>query len=426
MTVNIHNRNILWLSYSFPPMTGSESIQSAGYAKYISRLGWRCFVVTNKPSNALYVDDIFQEVLRAVFLKRVSHFNGVVKNMARMLNRVVVRLPGSCLDWIYPAYREALNTCREEQIAVIYTRAQPQICSLVGLLLKRELGLPWISHISDLWVGSPYTSHATWPHHVINSWLEKEVISKADFIIFTAERTKQIYEQRYSAFVSKFKYIPNAFDPELIEEKRDIELAICNSDPITIGHIGSLYSHRTPVTFLERFFSHQTYQAWVQRVCFEFVGHCDKAIKEKMYPWIQKGLVKIEPAVEYRNVLSRLQQYDICLLLDALIDGGEVFMPSKLAEYLGAGKPVIAVTSKNSESRDIVLRAGGIACDPRDVTDFDLAMIKLAEIVSNPQDINVSVSVRNSLSMPICAGQLETVFLNAIKNEYNATNNLTQ
>ena len=90
-------------------------------------------------------------------------------------------------------------------------------------------------------------------------------------------------------------------------------------------------------------------------------------------------------------------------------------MPSKLADYLGARKPVLAITPKNSESRDIVLRAGGVACDPRDAADFERAMTRLAEIVGNSQRVDVPTSIRVSLSMQVCAAQLEAAFLNAIQ-----------
>lgn len=422
MTVATRNRNILWVSYSFPPIIGAESIQSAGYAKYMVRRGWRCFVVTSKLTNALNINPTFQEVLKTVVLKRVSHPNGTVRNAAKVINWLAVRLPGSCLDWLYPAYQEALRICQEKQVDAIHTWAQPQVDSLIGLLLKRVSKLPWISHISDLWIGSPYATHTALPHHLVNSWLEKEVMSKADVIVFTANRTKQIYEQRYPALANKFRYMPHGFDPELIGEKNNnVKFTVEGMKPVVIGHLGSLYSKRTPVPFLERFFNYQPYQSWTKQVRFEFVGHCDSAIEESMRPWIQKGLVSIEPVVEYREGLQRLQQYDICLLLDALVDRGGVFMPSKLVEYIGAGKPILAVTPKESESRDIVLRAGGVACDPRDPADFEAAMNKLATVVSNPSGFNVSESLRASLSLPVCAAKLEAAFLNAIQANERST-----
>lgn len=409
------NRMVLWISYSFPPIIDAESIQSAGYAKYMTRRGWRCFVITSKLPNYIDGDSTFQEVLKSVIIKRVSDANGAKKKVARAINWLAVRLPCSHLDWIYPAYREALRICREEQIAAIHTWAQPQVDSLIGLLLKRVTNLPWISHISDLWVGSPYAPHAALPHHLVNSWFEREVVSKADVIVFTANRTKQIYEQRYPAFACKFRYIPNAFDPELIENKNNVKLAIRDAEQIVIGYLGTLYGQRTPVPFLEMFSNYRTNQPWMQKIRFEFVGRRDRAIEEKMHHWIQEGLVNIEPAVGYRESLHRMQQYDICLLLDALVDKGGVFMPSKLADYLGARKPVLAITPKNSESRDIVLRAGGVACDPRDAADFERAMTRLAEIVGNSQRVDVPTSIRVSLSMQVCAAQLEAAFLNAIQ-----------
>jgi hypothetical protein len=74
----------------------------------------------------------------------------------------------------------------------------------------------------------------------------------------------------------------------------------------------------------------------------------------------------------------RIAEADYLLLLDINESGASLQVPAKLFEYIRAGRPILAVTTRNSPAERI-LRASGVSSDiiyqndPADLTDGKIA-----------------------------------------------------
>jgi hypothetical protein len=74
------------------------------------------------------------------------------------------------------------------------------------------------------------------------------------------------------------------------------------------------------------------------------------------------GLVRFLPSVPYCASLALMRQADLLLHIDAPA-GESVFLASKLIDYLGARRPILAVTPRGTAARLVAGMEGWIA-DP--------------------------------------------------------------
>jgi hypothetical protein len=74
--------------------------------------------------------------------------------------------------------------------------------------------------------------------------------------------------------------------------------------------------------------------------------------------------VRLMPPVDYKTSLALMQSADLLLNIDAPSEIS-VFLPSKLVDYIGAGRPILGITPPGTASR-VIRELGGWLADPSD------------------------------------------------------------
>jgi glycosyltransferase involved in cell wall biosynthesis len=105
---------------------------------------------------------------------------------------------------------------------------------------------------------------------------------------------------------------------------------------------------------------------------------------------------------------------DCTLLIDAAVEAGSesVFLPSKLVDYLGAGKPVIAVTPPEGASARVTREAGGVVCD---VGDADAIEALLADLAAGTRPAPLDREAVRGYHYEAVAGRLVDVIRDTVK-----------
>ncbi|MBA7627847.1 hypothetical protein ES703_35316 [subsurface metagenome] len=145
--------------------------------------------------------------------------------------------PDAQMLWIPIAVWEGIRLIKRLQIDVIYSTANPWSDHIVGAILCKLTGLPWIADYRDAWNLNPYEIHTSLIRKKIQMFLESKVIEIADRVVFTTKGTKEDYEKIFGD--GKLMTIRNGFDHEdfkSIEPKRLSKFAILYS--------GSVWSYR--------------------------------------------------------------------------------------------------------------------------------------------------------------------------------------
>jgi glycosyltransferase involved in cell wall biosynthesis len=256
----------------------------------------------------------------------------------------------------------------------------PLIDSIIGLELKRRYGFRWLAHFSDPWVDSPFKQYDPLTR-ALNVRLERSVIETADRLVFTSQETADLVMAKYpAALQAKVRTVPHAFEANNLTA-RQAE----TPDRLVIRYLGDLYHGRTPRPLfdaLRRLSS--TDATLIERFRFEIVGDIHQLDLQAMgLGELPSDLVVLRPRVSYDESSELMGSACGLMVIDAPVPKGEksVFLPSKLIEYLGTGKPIIGLTPDGTAA-DLIRRLGGWVADPANAEELSKVMRSFLLFVS--------------------------------------------
>ena len=265
-------------------------------------------------------------------------------------------------EWTFAA-RRVISGIDLSRFDVVLTCSQPHANHLLGFQIQRRTGLPWVAYFSDPWTGNPYareTSPQIVKHH---RQLEERVLTAADLVLFTSpEMERQALHKFEGILRNKTGVLPHGYVPDWYGL---VEPTPPPPGPLRILHTGHFYGPRSPAPLLRALSRLADRHDLKRRALFSFYG----SFPPQEQAWVREaGLercIRIHEPIPYLESLSLMKGSDALLLVDApLRDAREsVFLPSKLVDYLGAGKPLLAITPSEGASARVVKEVGGAICD---------------------------------------------------------------
>ena len=89
-------------------------------------------------------------------------------------------------------------------------------------------------------------------------------------------------------------------------------------------------------------------------------------------PFILVYLIALKGSVSYIDSLSLMSTADVLLAIDGFVDNN-VFLPSKIVDYLGAGPLIVTVTPSGSPTSDLLLNSSHLSLDSINISSlFDV------------------------------------------------------
>ena len=358
-------RNVLFISYHFPPALTSESLRALKTVKYLPRWGWELVVLTVvRKSIAREDSSLLSELPRKTPIYRVYSFKNRVSNFALKKMGRLLRwscLPSYEIEWLPFAVLKGKKVLKKETIEVIVSRSVPFASHLVALKLKSLSGVPWVADFSDPWSQNPYLERV----RALDESLERKVVFAADRIIFTNRFAKKLFLNKYKNIKEeKVIVIPNQYDPEDFAKQEKVTA----SKVFTIVHTGSFYGIRSPETFLKALRMLKDQEGFGEKIKVKLIGTVNDKVRCLISKYRLEDVVEAIDAIPHKNVLHHLHTADILLLIDAPTDGPSPFLPLKLVEYIRVGKPILAITPLDGASADVVRSTEtGIIISPNDI-----------------------------------------------------------
>ncbi len=350
---------LLLLTYAFSPLQAPESFLAAkslskinNYTVDVLTLDYSDLGISIDTSLNDYVNINFGKIFR---IKPPSWINKRSFNFIRYISH----FPDKFSLFNSLIFKKALAMNVNEYDAII-TWSQSHSIHLAALKIKNKFpNLPWIAHLSDPWADNPFLIRY-FGYRTIQKPLEKKVIKKANAINFTTNLTRMMVMKKYPKdWINKTYVTPHSYDLSLYNSKSKK-----NDGKLKVAYFGNFYGPRNPEIFLNALEDiHNRDNHFFQNILFQFigkwVGNENWNIGDLNLP---KDLVIFEKPISYLESLKRMLDADMLLILDAPFDIS-VFFPSKLVDYIGAKKPILAITPEGS-CADIVREVGGLVCSP--------------------------------------------------------------
>jgi glycosyltransferase involved in cell wall biosynthesis len=353
------SRRLLAISWDMPPLSGPRAVQVSRTLKHLVPLGWESWVVCFDARSDRYNQD-------RELASRLRADRGVTRVPVPSLEEALVcriawrvapplkLLPDEKWVWIGAAARAARRLAADQPFDVLVSFAQPWSDHLVGLRVHRETGLPWVAHFSDPWTDSPYLRGRAWQRRIWER-MEAEVVRHANALVFvTAQTAARVMRKYPEAWHRKVHVLPHGYD-------RD-DLPPGEPPPadrrLTIAYTGRFYDGlRTPEHLLRALAALAARRPLADELHVAFVGTPVASHRRLASSLGLDPVVEFTGRVPFAESWRRARGADVLLVIDAAADEG-LFLPSKLVEYLPAGKPILALTPLRGASADLVRALG--------------------------------------------------------------------
>ncbi|MFH1539637.1 MAG: hypothetical protein ABIH66_11800 [bacterium] len=317
----------------------------AGGREHIQDMPWGEEITVRDPLGLF--EDPGEEGARVPFSRYINCLRRfLVFNVFRVLFN-----PDPMVAW---ARRAAANTLVKERmrdVAWVISSSPPESCHVASFLLSRTFGKELVIDMRDGWLDEPIKRYLEYPglRHKRESRLEALILRGAKRIFVTSCEWKSLIEKRLPFTAGKITVLTNAYPPKYDQIKYTFDNRHA-SDEITLIYTGRFSGRGTRPGFEVEY---------LLKPVAETLASADykkgKIILLGRGPFGRGDIVKIgawRPAfeaagwsIEVRKAMPREQMLAEIkrahgLLLLALC---EACIPSKLFEYIPAGRPFLAV-----------------------------------------------------------------------------------
>jgi glycosyltransferase involved in cell wall biosynthesis len=360
-------RKVLLVTYHFPPSGAVAVYRMLGLVRYLPRFGWQPIVVA-PPRVPWEPEDtsLLEQIPPNTPIERVPFAQGFVGKVTRYL------APEG--HWLGKARPACERMIREHRPEAILTSSPPGCVHLLGRWLQRRHRLPWVACFRDPWITNRRFEHLSL-YQRGERWLESGVMRHADRLIANTPLNEQGWAAAYPDEAHKMLTITNGFEPERFTLTAKPRSA---SARLTMLHAGELYAGRDPRPFFDALAAERL------PIDVDFLGRKTEGMFDFPSEVQSRGLstsIKQLGQIAYADSLHRMQTTDILLLIHS--PGYRVGVPAKLYEYLGAGRPILALAEPDSDI-GWVLRESGVLhriAPPTDVAKIRHALVELTRAV---------------------------------------------
>lgn len=363
---------LLVVTYDYPRPGAPGANRWAAMAKYLRRMGHEVTVITaiapgmraGERDGVMRTLDLssspaLRKLLRRPPTQGAATTSGTVNVEPPALLTQVIVPDAYLLSWNPWAWQAARRLVRAGNVDCLITSSPPESTHLLGLApgLRRT---PWIADFRDGWLFDPLREpFPTSPQRALVRRLEQLVATSADAVVGA---TQPIAEDLRTRCGARAEVIYNGWDPDTtLSEAGTSDLT--DGQKFTFLHTGTVSGGwgRDPRPVLEavrRLVDADP--SMVDRVEVLFVGMATAEDLELLGEPSLRGVVRYAGSVS-RSEAMALQRAAGALLLLTSERVSEA--TGKLFEYLGSGRPIIAL-AENNEAATIIEQTGTGVCVP--------------------------------------------------------------
>jgi glycosyltransferase involved in cell wall biosynthesis len=394
--------NVLLVSYSFPPVGGVGVLRAASLARYLPEHGIRLDVLTAKNPSAVGTDP---ELLKDIPKDVTIHYTLTVdlpfglkkwiKNLVTgarkpststgasaqsrkpgLLRRIAqdILLPDPQITWLPILSRVASRIVKERNIDLVLITVPPFSSVLLAPKLRERFpNVAIVVDFRDEWLTTSIDliSFSRSPRaRKIARQAEAAAVANATAVVAVTEPAHRLLQERYpDQPADKFHLVPNGFDAARLPCQPPQTPATHNK-PVLLTYLGTLYGSTDPHALIQAI--RALPEEIRSRLRVRFIGRVED-------PHFRRSLLELAETVELLAFMPQAQALQALAESDyaLLISHDPVNVSAKFYDYLGVGKPIVAIVHPQGAVRNLIeeLHAGWWA-DSRNVTSIRELLIE--------------------------------------------------
>ena len=373
-------KRLLVITYYWPPTGGSGVQRWVKFCKYLPQYGWQPVVYTpENPERLAYDESLLKDVPECAEIIRtrisepyaayrrliggkagrseVNPVSGGEKTAVQRLSLWVrgnFFVPDPRVSWVRPSVRYLKGYLKEHPVDAVVTTGPPQSMHLIGLGLKKALGLKWIADFRDPWTEMFYYKHlelgrrADRRHHE----LERQVLDGADTVIAVTPYVRDDFAARTQTPVA---LITNGFDED---DFAGVRPAV-HEGKFTIVHTGLFAADGNPLNLwdvlAEKCGNDPEFASKLQ---IRLAGKTDSEVTEAIRArGLGDNLVDLG-YLPHDEVVAEQMGADILILPLRREPEYAKVLPGKIFEYLAAGRPVLGIGQEDGAAAEVLRDSG--------------------------------------------------------------------
>lgn len=392
---------VLVIDYYFPPLAGAAVHRTLGYVRHLAEFGWSAVVLTaHSGAHYFYDPSLLRWIPAGLPVRRTASLEpvrfaqrllggaaghaSVSRGRGAWAERAAPRLaslrswllfPDAHIGWLPFAVGTALSLRRRFPIHAIYSTSTAVTSHLIGSTLKTLWKTPWVADFQDPWTEEYANEFPTPLHRRAAIAVERRIVRQADRVTMTTEPMREGYRRRYPAAAEKFHVIPMGFDPEAFAD-----VARVRQPKFTMTHFGNFYGTRSPEPFLNALAACLRREPALRDLIeVRFLGALEPRLRVLAESFVTRhemgGVLKLLDSVPYPEGIRHLVGSDVLLLIADSGGCGRCLVPSKLFEYFGAGRPVLALAPDGAIAGLVREAGAGLVVSPDDVGAIEEAIL---------------------------------------------------
>lgn len=385
---------VLIITYYWPPSGGSGVQRWLKFVKYLQNFNIEPIVYTvDNPKYPIIDDSLAKEIPNNITVLKqqiwepnniLSSFKknktkqsaGFLKPNPSFFGKILqyIRanyfIPDARKYWIKPSIKYLEKYLSQNNVDVIITSGPPHSLHLIGMELKKQLDVRWISDFRDPWTEIDYFEHLPLTKKSIkkHQQLEASVVKNSDAVLVVGKTMKENFKQ----YSKKIYVLTNGFD--FSSQFGEIVL----NKQFTITHVGLMNADRNPISFWKA----------IEEICREnkqFKTDCKIQLVGKVSKEVEQIILqhKIENVelIGYKNhqeITVYQQKSQVLLLAVNNVKSAKGIITGKIFEYLQAKRPILAIGPTDGDLAEIINETNsGVIIDFEDVVKIKLEILKM-------------------------------------------------
>lgn len=247
-------KNILLISYTFPPYPGIGGRRWAKFAKYLAKSGYTIHVVCAKnpyKHTSFHTNDVSSERIKLHTFR--SHFPIILQNIhpKTLFEKIKYKFWMKFLQFFAKGfvYDKAIldekkivslakKVIKENNIKNVITTGGPFRLNYYSLELKKDFNeIYLINDFRDPWIWGNQYSKLNTEQRFFELNMQNQVMQQSDLITVPVEPMRKHLAEKYPDYAGKIYLLPHAFDEDEIVVKNEYR-----KDGFRCVLFGSMYS----------------------------------------------------------------------------------------------------------------------------------------------------------------------------------------